>query len=313
MKYSIESVRACDELDFVSFDLVVLAITGESRAWHVADKLHGVGAKVWALARKNEHLTTNELNDEISLRVPSASVVLAQSFASTLSAFLNSSKGKVRIFIDVSCMTRKDMAVAVDEIFSADRKHLDGISITLGYVISKFTPPAVAGCHNEDIKPLSPRFAGWPSDPYAPTSIVLGLGYEAAKAEGANEYFDAQETWVFFPQSPIVDFDLEVEKNNRQMVSRARRETRLISYPVERPLETFFYLKSLVQDLSQRSNLLILPFGPKIFAAISLIVAVLNPSVGVWHATGDTDLPVDDHEASEHFVALEVDFLIGKE
>lgn len=312
MNFSITSVRDGDLGGLSSFDLVILAITGESRAWLVASKLQGVERKVWALARKNENLTSVDLEEEIRSKVPGADIVLAQSFASALAAYLNTSKDEVRIFIDVSCMTRKDMAVAIDEIFSKDRSNISHVTIAFGYVISRFTPPESIGFHNEEIKPVSPRFAGWPDDPYAPTSIILGLGYEAAKAEGANEYFDAQETWVFFPNSPIVEFDHEVEKNNQQMVGRAQRESRLVSYPVDRPLETFFYLNSLVQDLSERSNLLILPFGPKIFAAISFIVAILNPSVGVWHATGDTDLPSDDHQASEHFVSMELSFSINK-
>lgn len=310
MTVSITSVGSGDSTDFASFDLVILAITGESRAWLVADRLKGVDTKVWALARRNENLTAINLDEEIKGRLPLADIVLAQSFASALSAYLGASKGCVRIFLDVSCMTRKDMAVAFDEIFSKERSHVESVTISLGYVISKFVPPNEVGCHNEDIRPLSPRFAGWPDDPYAPTSVILGLGYEAAKAEGANEYFDSHETWVFFPESPIVEFDHEVVRNNRQMVDRAQRESRLVSYPVDRPLEAFFYLNSVVRDLSVRSNLLILPFGPKIFAAISLLVAVLNPSVGVWHATGDTDLPSDDHEASEHFVTMEISFAL---
>lgn len=308
MKFSVSAVSDRAHPDFSKFDVVILSITGESRAWLVAEKLRGLDAKVWALARRNENLSSINLEKEIERRIPGADVVLAQSFASTLSAFLATAVGEVSIFMDVSCMTRKDMALAFDEIFSLDRSNLASITIALGYVISKFVPPDTIGCHNEDIRPISPRFAGWPSDPYAPTSVVMGLGYEAAKAEGANEYFDAQETWVFFPHSPIPEFDAEVLKNNKQMIERAQRETKLVSYPVDNPMESFFYLNSLVQDLSERSNLLILPFGPKIFAAIAMLVAISHPSVGVWHATGDTDLPAYDHEASEHFVTMELTF-----
>ncbi|WP_313457147.1 hypothetical protein [Stenotrophomonas sp.] len=308
MRVSVDSVYDEGQVDFSKFDLVILSITGESRGWLVSDKIRGTNAQVWALARRNENLTSINLEMEIERRIPSAAIVLAQSFASTLSAFMANAPQSIRIFIDVSCMTRKDMALAFDEIFSTERDDVRSITVSLGYVISKFVPPESLGCHNEDIRPISPRFAGWPSDPYAPTSVVMGLGYEAAKAEGANEYFDAQETWVFFPRSPIKEFDDEVLKNNKQMVDRASRESKLVYYPVDKPMESFFYLNSLVQDLTERSNLLILPFGPKIFAAIAMLVAIANPSVGVWHATGDTDLPADDHEASDHFVTMEVTF-----
>lgn len=306
MTFAIVSATAVESISSKNFDLIILAVTGESRAWLAAEKFRGGDAKVWVLARKNENLTAIDLEQEISLRIPFADVVLAQSFASTLAAYLGKVEGELNIFIDVSCMTRADMAVAFDAIFALDRDNIRSVSITLSYVISKFTPPEKMSSHNEEIRPISPRFSGWPQDPYASTSIILGLGYEAAKAEGANEYFDAQETWVFFPESPVIDFDKEVNKNNRQLIDRARREGRLVPYKVDVPSESLFHLLSLVQDLATRANPLILPFGPKIFAAISLLIAVVNPSVGIWHATGDTDLPSADHEASEYFAAVKV-------
>ncbi len=311
MSFSLVRANEVEEIDVEAFDLVILAITGESRAWMIADKFRGSEAKIWALARKNENLTSVKLMEEIAARIPNADVVLAQSFTSSLVAFLGSLSGRVRIFMDVSCMTRSDMAVAFDEIFSLDRTKISEVQLSIGYVISKFVPPEAFGGYNEDIRPLSSRFAGWPDNPYASTSIVLGLGYESAKAEGANEFFDAQETWVFFPESPIEEFDHHVSNNNKQIIERAGRESKLVCYAVDHPAETLFRLGSIVQDLSSRSNPLILPFGPKIFAAISLLVAVLNPCLGIWHATGDTDLPSTDHEGSEYLVALEVALVRG--
>ncbi|MBH1803125.1 hypothetical protein I5T93_09200 [Stenotrophomonas maltophilia] len=305
MNYSIKYAQTLSELEIDKFDLAILAVTGESRSWCIAEKFKNSNSPTWVLARKNENLTVVELDKEIERRIPNAGVVLAQSFASSLRAFFSAAVGRVNVFVDVSCMTRMDMATAFEHMFALDGDVRE-VSVTIGYVISEFTPPPAGHAPNEHIKPISSRFAGWPDDPHAPTALVLGLGYEAAKAEGASEYFDAQEGWVFSPQSPISKFDVAVINNNRQIVDRAAREGRLVEYRVDDPADAIYRMNSLAIDLAGWSNPLILPFGPKLFAALSLLVAVANPSVGVWHATGDTDLPADDHVASQHLVIVNV-------
>lgn len=288
-------------------DLNILAVTGESRAWAIPDRFIGSKAKVWVLIRRNETLAHADLSAEVRRRLPMAEIVEADTMPQQLSVLMSSfaDKDPLRLFVDISCMTRRDMAGFFDALFSSCQGARE-IQLTVGYVIANFTPPPATSIRNEFISPLSPRFAGWPSDPSASTALILGLGYEAAKAEGAHEYFDAVDNWVFFPESPIDQYDTEVMANNRQLVEQADRNSRLFRYRVDAPAELLSRLSLLALDHSSSSNLVILPFGPKIFVAASLMAAIVSPSVGVWHATGDTDLPVDDHLASKFTVGMKV-------
>lgn len=54
-------------------------------------------------------------------------------------------------------------------------------------------------------------------------------------------------------------------------------------------------------------NPVLLPFGPKIFFAISLLVASVYREVGVWHVTGDSELPDFQHVPSAHIPAFRVE------
>ncbi|MBH1664154.1 hypothetical protein I5U73_03170 [Stenotrophomonas maltophilia] len=306
-KYTVIRVDDASVGDFESYDLNILAVTGESRAWAIPDKFIGSRARTWVLVRRNETLANDDLSAEVRRRLPLAEILEADTLSGQVAVFLSSfaEDKRARIFIDISCMTRRDMAELLNAMFPLEGGACE-LELTIGYVVADFTPPPSSAPRNEFIGPLSPRFAGWPSNPSASTALVLGLGYEAAKAEGAHEYFDAIDNWVFFPESPITQYDDEVLTNNRQLVELADRNSRLFRYRVDSPAELLSRLSLLVLDHSSSSNLVILPFGPKIFVAASLIAAIISPSVGVWHATGDTDLPADDHFASKYIVGMKV-------
>lgn len=178
------------------------------------------------------------------------------------------------------------------------------ISVVFGYVIAPFSPPADGLPPNEDIKPISDWFAGWPSDAAATTARIVGLGYQRAKAEGACEYFDASETWAYVPQSPLKAYDAVVEHNNKELLQRVKRRDRALTYSVNRPSETFGQLAATVSGLVREANPVLLPFGPKIFFAINLLVAALYRETGVWHVTDDASAPEAIQDASAYSVAF---------
>jgi hypothetical protein len=144
----------------------------------------------------------------------------------------------------------------------------------------------------------------WPTHPAASTSLIVGLGYEREKAEGACEYFDPNETWVFVPQSPILAYDEAVMTNNNDLIARAHRQKREQLYQVNNPSQTFGQLASLVSAIAKRENPVLLPFGPKIFFALALVVAAIYPELGVWYVTGDSNSEGVDLHASDHLVGF---------
>jgi hypothetical protein len=210
-----------------------------------------------------------------------------------------------QVFLDISCLSPPIMAEIFATFFSAARSLR--FSVTVGYVIAAFTPPPDNLPPNDDIRPVSEEFAGWPRYPSARTSLVVGLGYEREKAEGACEYFDSNEIQVFIPTSPIIEYGNAIAENNKILLADAARNKKAHSYRLDDPEQTFGQLISIICNLVTRSNPVILPLGPKLFFALSLIVAELYKEVGVWHVTGDLKANKDQYEPSEHFIGFKME------
>jgi hypothetical protein len=210
-----------------------------------------------------------------------------------------------RIAIDISCMSRPTMAAAFQAVIESAVQQPLWMDVL--YVVAEFTVPPTVLPPNEDIRPINDWFAGWPTNATASTSLVVGLGYERDKASGASEYFDAGETWVFVPQSAIGAYEAAVVGNNEALLARARRRDQVTTYRVECPTETFGLLAGAVSRIVPKMNPVLLPFGPKVFFALSLLVAAIYREVGVWHVTGDSSLPDTPHQPSRHVSAFRVE------
>jgi hypothetical protein len=67
-------------------------------------------------------------------------------------------------------------------------------------------------------------------------------------------------------------------------------------------------LESVVYGLLKSFNVIVLPFGPKIFTLCSLLVAGLHPTVSVWRVSaGGAERPVN-RRASGRITCLTVTF-----
>lgn len=92
--------------------------------------------------------------------------------------------------------------------------------------------------------------------------------------------------------------------NNNDLIARAHRQKREQLYQVNNPSQTFGQLASLVSAIAKRENPVLLPFGPKIFFALALVVAAIYPELGVWYVTGDSNSEGVDLHASDHLVGF---------
>jgi len=281
-------------------DLFVSSVAHGPRSTEIAKQLGATMRDHWVIAQSTqgpESLADQQPSSRRTICID------ADSFGRSLGSWLESREGaQPHVCIDISSMSRPAMGALIEAL--CEHAKLRRISVSVGYSIAAFTPPPSELPPNEDIRPISNWFSGWPSDANASTSLVVGLGYEQGKAEGACEYFDASETWAFFPCSPIAQYDAAVESNNNSLLQRVNRRNRLLRYEVDSPSATFGRLVQTVSELVRTSNPVLLPFGPKIFFVVSLLVASLYREVGVWHVTGD--IPANDQEqpASDQVVAF---------
>lgn len=280
-----------------SANLFIFGYTSDPRGLHMLTWIGQSAEQRWVIGQTDIAGRDREAPDS-NLAVEMSVEHVPENLARWIDAF----SGKPRIAIDISCMPRPTMAAVFQTILEASERK--ALCLDVLYVLAQYTPPLPQLPPNHDIRPINDWFAGWPTNATASTSLVVGLGYERDKASGACEYFDANETWVFVPQSSIEEYQSTVEANNEALLARARRRDLSMKYHVERPTETFGLLASTVARVASTMNPVLLPFGPKIFFALSLLVAAVYREAGVWHVTGDSELPAATHVPSDYAPAF---------
>jgi hypothetical protein len=151
------------------------------------------------------------------------------------------------------------------------------------------------------------EFAGWSCDPALPPAAVIGLGYEENKALGAVDHLQVSRIIALLPHSPIPEYSEALGKANRVLLESLPEEART-EYEVMEPCGTFQLVENVVAGLEASFNPVILPFGPKIFFVISLLVACYHPATSVWRVSAqDFEEPVD-RAPSQHTVAIRAIF-----
>lgn len=198
----------------------------------------------------------------------------------------------LRLAIDVSSFSRSRLAELV--LAAADIATMRDVAIDFGYAPATFMPPAEADTVIEVLGPVVPEFAGWTDEPGMPTTCIIGLGYEPERAVGALEYLEPVGAWAFTPTGVDDRYDHSLEKANETVWDANPRPVRIV-YGVHQPLWTFVQLESLVFGLKRMTRPVLVPFGPKIFAAMCLLAALSHqPQTAVWRVSGGkSEQPVD--------------------
>lgn len=215
--------------------------------------------------------------------------------------FLKNTEYKIKVVVDISCLELFFMA-ALMELLTIAAARLN-VELIVLYSIASFSPPTLDRHANESIEPVHSSFAGWSTPESRPTSLVLGLGYEPHKAEGASEFFEPSDQWVFLPRSPVDEFYEVVKENNRSLLEQAEG-SRLIEYNVDDPETTYGQLEVVISILLKDSNPVLLPFGPKIFFFLCLMHCLRHPQIGVWRVSKGKYFNSSDVVSSGYMVGV---------
>jgi hypothetical protein len=88
--------------------------------------------------------------------------------------------------------------------------------------------------------------------------------------------------------------------------------SRVLNYSVDDAFMTLARIESLCSAVLRTRNLILLPFGPKIFVLISLLAARFHyPEIAVWRVSGSEE--IKDREPSDHVMGLRVTFSPSRE
>lgn len=195
------------------------------------------------------------------------------------------SDGHSRLCIDVSSMTRSRVAETLEvlEFIAAERGH---VYCDFTYAPARYKPPPEeTETLIETVGPVSSSFAGWSPRIEVPTVVLFGLGYEHERAVGVSEYLDALDAWAFVPTGEEASYERDVRARN-SLLWDLLGDARFVPYVVADPRDSLLRIEGLATRLRPSSRLVLIPFGPKLFALLCMLVARRSQSeIAVWRAT----------------------------
>jgi hypothetical protein len=210
----------------------------------------------------------------------------------------------INCLIDITVMSRHRLATLI--CFLIDNLPLRS-TITIVYSLSSFVEPPEGVSPIRVVGEITEQLSGNLGNLSLPSSLVIGLGYEKDKALGVYNYLDSTYTFLFVPKSSEERFEAEVMKNNDSLF-RSTPKSNIFYYDVSAPYSTYLDLKSLILDISDFSRPLLIPLGPKILSALSVIIGKeLHPELPVWRASSEYNEVPTERPSSGTEISFTID------
>lgn len=205
----------------------------------------------------------------------------------------------VRVFVDVSAMSREMIANVVLAIEHA--RQIVSLDVSVAYAPSKFGGSYTSSPIRR-AAPIKTELRGWSNQPSLPLGTIMGLGCEPGMALGALQYLEPQKSWVFWPESIDEEFTKELKNANTHIGDIF--DVTSFNYSLAIPNMARGRLEALLNALDGRYRLIIIPFGPKLFAwlSVSTVVFEARQNIGIWAFSSKEHGNPVDRSASGHIV-----------
>jgi hypothetical protein len=298
---TVSSIQGFEEL--IPYDLSICALGFESRCTNHAELLARRSHIHHAIGFVNGRNEKFEENKKVFTNLHfTVSMISDAGFKAYVREILNNQPqphSPIRICVDISSFSRMRIATILEVI----DEHSDPSFVDFVYTVGAYSKPIEFEGLTLEVGPVTSRFAGWSNHPDPTLECIVGLGFETGRAIGAIDVIEATSVHVFNPKSDIHEYEPEVERANSSLLDVVGFNE-WVNYDVCEPYQLFEKLESMVAMKKDESSVVIFPFGPKIFALVSLIVGLLHPEVSVWRISHGPNTPIIDREASELSVYL---------
>lgn len=191
---------------------------------------------------------------------------------------------KPSIDLDITSFDRGKIGQLIIKIFSL-REQIS--TVTFVYAPRVFKP---FDLYKFDVVqsfgPALPAFFGTAVGYEKPLTLVLGAGYEYGKAVGAIDTLEPDHIYCFRPTGTNPEFDEHIDLANVDF-SFIDNPENIFEYDLNDAIQLYHDLRGLVSYEMVDQNVLLLPLGPKLFAALSMLIATIyHPDIMVWrHST----------------------------
>lgn len=303
--------RLPDQWTESRYDAIFCGIGYEARARHIANVFSGRASNRFAIGfdiqKELEYESNQKFFKENGYQI---SVVSDASFEDDIAEKLASvdvsiEDPEMRVLVDISSLSRFRLASYVD-LFARRFRGRKTI-VDFVYSLAEYDPPVTSLAPNSHVGPvLRSNFTGGWDEPDRAVTAVVGLGYEPDKALGAVDYLEAASVWTFIPLSEIPEYSAALQIANEQLLEDVTRDHQF-TYLVQDPVDCFLTVEAVVSGVMLTRNVVLLPFGPKLFALCCLLVATLHP-VAVWRVSAQQAEPAVNRRASGHIYGVRVTF-----
>jgi hypothetical protein len=288
-----------NETHAVRYDAALATIGYESRARHFFERFRGNVNKATACAFSEQQVLDYAANhaffESRGFAPIAADVSAIERWARDVVVKGPPAPNEpVRVLVDISSMTRQLIAAVVFFLWRTAKSESRRISVHFVYSIAEFGPiPSTFGPIVSNGPSIQP-FAGWSENSRLPCGVILGVGYEEDLALGVIEDLEAARVWLFRPKGGDPRYEEAVDAKNRGLFEEIASKN-LIRYSVFDPYSVFVTVEALIGLSKRDCRLIIVPFGPKVFALSSCLAGLCHyPEVGFWRVSGGVNQePVD--------------------
>lgn len=278
-----------------NYDLAILGLGYEDRASSTFDDLKGAFSH--ALAIGYEHHTDKFNYQSLKIKYENSGVDIIEGdddkvvihCLNWVGRHIKSNK-PVRMIVDITVLSRSRLSAILYRVIDLLPK---GSKITVTYQLSDFVPAPEGLSPIKKVGEVIPELVGDVGDLTLPTTVIVGLGYEKGKALGLVNLIDAEYYYLCIPKGLDHRFDESVESNNSSLIESTPIKHK-IYYNVDLPYNTYLDLRDLLLSVSSFSNPMLVPLGPKILAAICLVLAKEVGDIPVWRVSSEhSETPVN--------------------
>lgn len=271
------------------YSLLIGAVGFETRARHALKMLSPVGRTRIAVEFEQNQFFDFAKNRE-AFKSAGFSLVPANEMAveASISNWMNESEDEAEpaVWLDISSLTRSLLARICFNLFVHAARKSKVVRVHFAYSRAEFSAPPADYGPIVHAGAVIPELAGWSDDPSQSCTAIFGVGYEAGLSLGAIEQLEPAEGWAFRPTGHEAAYDRVIDKSNGEFF-RAIEPSHILNYKVDAPFQLYSALESIVYGSLRSRRVIIVPFGLKIFALCSCLVALQHcPRVAVWRVSG---------------------------
>lgn len=299
--------REPEEILAADYDLMFVTCGYEERASHILTRYSGTAGRLVVLDYacpgihsydNNRALLEQCASSWIDLRSHDVATQITTNVMDGLTGI--EGDAAARVLVDVSSCSR---SVLANLLLALAEPRGRRVVLTCAYAISDFYDPPAGELPSSISEPVIGDLSGWSHDLSKPPCAIIGLGFEPGRALGSIDYLEVPEVRLFLPQGPDQRFETAVLAANKLLTDEVGSPLR---YSILDPEDAFQKLTSLVYGLLPRFRPIIIPLGPKIFAALSMLVALrLFPQVCIWRTSAGSGEEVADRKPSGIVVGFE--------